>query len=152
MIARLAEVLRGEGIAVATIRYRLAPEHGHPAAAEDVAAALAFLAEHAEVTDTRYHDDSRVTLECRIPRAFLSKVHENGTTVTLHVPMKREALDEFVRGSERALTTWCRHTEIPLRVVAGLDEEDEAPAPSAPAPSVRSATPAPLGSAGTRCW
>jgi GTP-binding protein HflX len=43
---------------------------------------LAYLAEHAEVTDTQYND-SRVTLQCRIPRAFLSKLHEDDTTVTL---------------------------------------------------------------------
>ena len=43
---------------------------------------LAYLAEHAEVTDTRY-DDSRVTLLCRIPRRFASGLNGDDTTVRL---------------------------------------------------------------------
>jgi acetyl esterase/lipase len=40
---RFARALQAEGAAVAVIRHRLAPDHPHPAGAEDVAAALAFL-------------------------------------------------------------------------------------------------------------
>jgi GTP-binding protein HflX len=44
---------------------------------------LAYLAEHAEVTNTEYHDDTRVTLNCRIPRTFIGKLHGDDITVTL---------------------------------------------------------------------
>jgi GTP-binding protein HflX len=44
---------------------------------------FAFLAEHAEVTDRRY-DDSRVTLQCRVPRKLLHKVHGEDTTVRVN--------------------------------------------------------------------
>jgi acetyl esterase/lipase len=40
-------VLEGEGAAVALVRHRLAPAHPHPAAAQDVAAAVHFLLERA---------------------------------------------------------------------------------------------------------
>ncbi len=40
----LAEALAPHGVAVALVRYRLAPAHRHPAQAEDVAAAVAYLA------------------------------------------------------------------------------------------------------------
>jgi hypothetical protein len=51
-----------------------------------------------------------------------------GTTVTLLVPMRRSAFAEFVEGSKRALTKWCRHAEIPVRFVAHAPgaEPDEA--------------------------
>jgi molecular chaperone HtpG len=42
----------------------------------------------------------------------------SGTTVTLHVPMPRAELDAFVAGSQRALTSWCAHVELPIRFVA----------------------------------
>ncbi len=42
----------------------------------------------------------------------------HGTSVTLHIPMPRSAVEAFVAGSERALSTWCRHTELPIRFVA----------------------------------
>ncbi len=57
--ARLARPLQSEGAAVAVIRHRLAPEHRHPDAAEDVAAAVAWLVEHAN--DYGY-DPERVVL------------------------------------------------------------------------------------------
>jgi acetyl esterase/lipase len=41
-------VLQQQGAAVALVRHRLAPEHRHPAAAQDVAAAVAFLLSRAE--------------------------------------------------------------------------------------------------------
>lgn len=44
----------------------------------------------------------------------------SGTTVTLHVPLEASALGAFVDGSERALVTWCRHVEIPLRFAASV--------------------------------
>ncbi len=43
---------------------------------------LAYLAEHAEVTDTHYND-SRVTLFCRIPHRFASGLNGDDTTVQL---------------------------------------------------------------------
>jgi len=42
----------------------------------------------------------------------------SGTTVTLQVPMAREAFDDFVEGSRRALEKWCRHVQVPVRWVA----------------------------------
>ena len=55
--ASLAENLVREGVAVALVRYRLAPAHRHPAQAEDVAAALAHLGKNA---DTYGLDEKRV--------------------------------------------------------------------------------------------
>jgi GTP-binding protein HflX len=47
---------------------------------------FAYLAEHAEVTRTKYHD-SRVTLNCRVARRFVPHLNGDGdTTVTLHEP------------------------------------------------------------------
>lgn len=43
----LAEALVPSGVAVALVRYRLAPTHHHPAQAQDVAAAVAYLAREA---------------------------------------------------------------------------------------------------------
>jgi arylformamidase len=55
----VAEALTREGVAVALIRYRLAPAAPHPAQAEDVAAALALLMREAQ----RYgYDPSRIFL------------------------------------------------------------------------------------------
>jgi acetyl esterase/lipase len=51
----LAEALVSGGIAVALIRYRLAPANRHPSQAEDVAAALAYLTREAE----KYGYDSK---------------------------------------------------------------------------------------------
>ncbi len=42
------QVLQGEGAAVALVRHQLAPEHRHPAAAQDVATAVAFLLSRAD--------------------------------------------------------------------------------------------------------
>lgn len=44
----LAENLVNDGVAVALLRYRLAPSHRHPAQAQDVAAAVARLAKNAD--------------------------------------------------------------------------------------------------------
>jgi GTP-binding protein HflX len=44
---------------------------------------FAFLAEHAEVTDRQYQD-SRVTLQCRVPRKLLWKVSGADTTVRVN--------------------------------------------------------------------
>ncbi len=44
---------------------------------------LAYLAEHAEITDRRY-TDSRVTLSCRMPRRFADRINGDDTTVKLH--------------------------------------------------------------------
>lgn len=41
---------------------------------------FAYLAEHADVSDTQYHD-SRVTFNCRIPRRFATSINGNGTVV-----------------------------------------------------------------------
>lgn len=42
----------------------------------------------------------------------------SGTTVTLEVRMTQARFAAFIEGSERALVTWCRHVEVPLRFVA----------------------------------
>ena len=55
---------------------------------------LAFLAEHAEVTNRQYVDDARVVVHCRIPRAFLAKVHEAETTVRLVDAAEPEGLED----------------------------------------------------------
>ncbi|MEX0702907.1 MAG: GTPase HflX [Planctomycetales bacterium] len=44
-----------------------------------------YLAEHAEVTGTEYHD-SRVTFSCRIPRRFTERIDGDDTTVRIHEP------------------------------------------------------------------
>jgi len=44
----LAENLVRDGVAVALVRYRLAPANRHPAQAEDVAAAVGYLIKHAD--------------------------------------------------------------------------------------------------------
>ncbi len=44
---------------------------------------LAYLAAHAEVTETDYSTDSRVTVSCRIPRRFLNGIENDDTTVAL---------------------------------------------------------------------
>jgi GTP-binding protein HflX len=44
---------------------------------------FAYLAEHGEINGTEYHDDSRVVLNCRIPRLFLRGVNGDDTTVSV---------------------------------------------------------------------
>ena len=44
---------------------------------------FAYLAEHGEINGTEYHDDSRVVLNCRIPRLYLRGVNGDGTTVSV---------------------------------------------------------------------
>src|SRR5260370_39760489 len=44
----IAANLVRDGVAVALVRYRLAPANPHPAQAEDVAAAVAYLIKHAD--------------------------------------------------------------------------------------------------------
>jgi len=59
LVDGFARPLRRAGAAVAVVRHRLAPANAHPAAAEDVAAALAFLVENAD----RYaYDPARIFL------------------------------------------------------------------------------------------
>jgi molecular chaperone HtpG len=48
-----------------------------------------------------------------------------GTAVTLHIPMRRGEIEEFVKGSQRALSKWCRHAEIPIKLVASLADASE---------------------------
>lgn len=47
----------------------------------------------------------------------------SGTSVSLEVTVRRSELDGLVSGSERALVTWCRHAELPIRFVASLPGE-----------------------------
>jgi GTP-binding protein HflX len=47
---------------------------------------FAWLAEHAQVTETRYHDDTRVTFECRLPRRFVSRLENADTIVRVASP------------------------------------------------------------------
>lgn len=51
----LADELVAEGVAVALVRYRLGPQHRHPAQARDVAAAVAYLVREAD----RYGYDAK---------------------------------------------------------------------------------------------
>ncbi len=44
---------------------------------------LAYLAAHADVTETDYSNDSRVTVSCRIPRRFLNNIDREDTTVAV---------------------------------------------------------------------
>ncbi|NOY90519.1 MAG: hypothetical protein GXP55_04855 [Deltaproteobacteria bacterium] len=48
---------------------------------------------------------------------------ESGTTVTLHVPMARDALDEFAERSVRALRLWCKHSAAPIFFSASASGE-----------------------------
>lgn len=46
---------------------------------------LAYLARHGEILSQTYHDnDGRVTVHCRLPKAYLEKINENGTIVRPH--------------------------------------------------------------------
>lgn len=45
---------------------------------------LAFLAAKGEVYSNRYHDDSRVTVHCRLPRRFLGQINSPGTMIRGH--------------------------------------------------------------------
>lgn len=67
----LAENLVGDGVAVALVRYRLAPAHTHPAQAQDVAAAVARLIRDAD----KYGFDAR--------RVFLSGHSAGGHLASL---------------------------------------------------------------------
>lgn len=69
VVERLARPLQRLGLAVAVVRHRLAPESVHPAAAEDVAAAVAFLVEHAGEYG---YDRSRIHLGGRSSGAQLA--------------------------------------------------------------------------------
>jgi GTP-binding protein HflX len=44
---------------------------------------FAYLAEHGKINGTEYHDDSRVVLNCRIPRMYLRGANGNDTTVSV---------------------------------------------------------------------
>lgn len=54
---------------------------------------LAYLAEHADVTNREYHD-SRVVLDCRIPRRFAERLNGEGTTVTFKAPAAEEVVQK----------------------------------------------------------
>ncbi|HVN38841.1 MAG TPA: alpha/beta hydrolase [Myxococcota bacterium] len=62
LVHGLARPLQHEGAAVALIRHRAAPQYAHPRQAEDVAAALAYLFEHA---DEYGYDPARIALAGR---------------------------------------------------------------------------------------
>jgi arylformamidase len=77
----LAENLVREGVAVALVRYRLAPTHRHPSQAQDVAAAVAHLVKSAE----RYGYDTK--------RIFLSG-HSAGGHLAALVALDKSYLSE----------------------------------------------------------
>jgi arylformamidase len=79
--ASLAENLIGDGVAVALVRYRLAPAHRHPTQAQDVAAAVAHLIRNAD----KYGFDSQ--------RIFLSG-HSAGGHLASLVALDRSYLAE----------------------------------------------------------
>jgi acetyl esterase/lipase len=66
---QFARPLQRAGVAVAVVRHRLAPEHVHPAAAQDAAAAVAFLIDHA---GDHGYDARRITLAGRSSGAHLA--------------------------------------------------------------------------------
>jgi acetyl esterase/lipase len=66
---RFARPLQRAGVAVAVVRHRLAPEHVHPAAAEDAAAAVAHLIGSA---GEHGYDPARITLAGRSSGAHLA--------------------------------------------------------------------------------
>ena len=45
---------------------------------------FAYLAEHAEIKGRSYHDETRVTLSCRIARYFLSRLNGSDTHITVN--------------------------------------------------------------------
>lgn len=45
---------------------------------------MAYLASHAEVSNTEYGDDNRAVIHCRIPRSLLHQVHGDDTVVRLN--------------------------------------------------------------------
>ncbi len=53
---------------------------------------MAYLASHAEVTNTDYNDDDRAVIHCRIPRSLLHKIDGDDTTVRLHSSLKEAPL------------------------------------------------------------
>ena len=66
---RFARPLQRAGVAVAVVRHRLAPEHVHPAAAKDAAAAVAFVIAQA---GSFGYDAARITLAGRSSGAHLA--------------------------------------------------------------------------------
>src|SRR5258707_9753070 len=85
----IAANLVSDGVAVALVRYRLAPAHRHPAQAEDVAAAVRHLINHAD----RYGFDAK--------RGFLAG-HSAGGHLASLVGLDRGYLDRQ-RLSRKAL-------------------------------------------------
>ncbi len=62
---------------------------------------LAFLAAKGEIYSNRYHDDSRVTVHCRLPRQFLGQIDSPGTKVRLHhVECATEEIDHAAESIE----------------------------------------------------
>src|ERR1043166_171693 len=90
----VAEALVPEGIAVALVRYRIAPGYPHPAQAEDVAAAVALLIRDAK----RYgYDGSRIFLSghsagghlaalVALDRTYLAKYQANPNSLAGVIP------------------------------------------------------------------
>jgi acetyl esterase/lipase len=78
----LAEVLRARGVAVALVRYKLAPDYQHPSQAEDVAAAVAYLAREANKFG---YDSGRIFLAGHSAGAHLAAlVALDSTYLTQH--------------------------------------------------------------------
>ena len=44
---------------------------------------LAYLKQHAQVKSSEYHDNSRVTLDCRIPKSLIHRINGEGTEVRI---------------------------------------------------------------------
>jgi GTP-binding protein HflX len=55
---------------------------------------LAYLARHGEVLSQAYGEDGRVTVHCRIPQEFLTKIGENGTVVRQHSTNGNRAVEQ----------------------------------------------------------
>jgi len=53
---------------------------------------LAYLAEHAEIRNRSYHSETRVTLDCRIPRQFMDRINGDDTSIRIQGGNAAEAL------------------------------------------------------------
>jgi hypothetical protein len=106
-----ARVLQGEGAAVALVRHRLAPTYRHPAGAEDVAAAVAFLVARAgplRASDAAFVGGFGLALEAYPPETWRPYIFEQqrvaaevGTTpVALEGPLAQRLYDLVVRERE----------------------------------------------------
>ena len=66
---------------------------------------FAYLAEHGEINGTEYRDNSRVVLNCRIPRMYLRGVNGDDTTVSVRDSQVSDRDDHAVSVSQEDETS-----------------------------------------------